>query len=133
MERKTSLSASYFACHSYVTRGLFVFNRISFLSHEYHLCVNRMYSYVIRMSLVCIRMSLVCYWYVFVCYSYVTGMYSYVIRTSLVYTRISLACICISFVCHSYVPVCHSYVFLPWTVTKLLIIKVMKQKDTKLT
>ena len=73
-------------CHSCVTR-------ISFVCHSY---VNRMYSYIIRMSLVCTRISFICQSSVFVCHSYVTRMYSYVIRMSHVCTRMSS-------VCHSYV------------------------------
>ena len=79
----------------------------------HHLYVNRIYSYVTRMSLVChtyvlafifmysyaIHMSFV----YTLCHPYVTRMYSYVIRMSLVCTRMSS-------VCHLYVLVCHPYV-----------------------
>ena len=61
---------------------IFLSNRMSFVCHSNvirmscHLCVSRMYSYVIRMSLVYTRMSSVCHWYVLVCHRYVTRIYS---------------------------------------------------------
>ena len=80
-----------FACHSYV---------------------NRMYSYVVRMSLVC--------------HPHVS-MYSYVIHMSLVCTRQSSTCHSYVLLCHPYVTrisfVCHSYVDLPWWYSNINFIK----------
>ena len=88
---------------------------MQFKCHSY---VNRMYSYVTRMSFVChsyvlvchsyvTRMSFLCHSYVLVCHSYVSRMYRYVIRVPLVCTRMS-------FVYHSCALVCHSYVTRLW-------------------
>ena len=71
--------------HSYLIVCHFFVTRLSFVCHSY---ANRMYSFVIRISL-CSRMSLVCHSYIFESHSYVTRMYSYVFRMSLVWTRMS--------------------------------------------
>ena len=64
--------------HSYLIVCHFFVTRVSFVCHSY---ANRMYSFVIRISL-CTRMSLVCH-------SYIFESHSYVFRISLVWTRMS--------------------------------------------
>ena len=74
-----------------VIRMSFVWNRLLLVCH---LCVTRMYSFIIHMSRVY--------------HLYVTRMFSYIIR------KFSYV-ICISLVCTRMSSVCHSYVVLPWT------------------
>ena len=89
-----------------------------------HSYINRMYSYLIRMSLVYARilsvwtlMSFVCHSYVIVCYLYVTRIYSYVMLWHSYAIRMSPICTRISSLCHSHVLVCrHLYVVLSWTI-----------------
>ena len=92
--RELNISICYLFCtsfcmllvyHSYLIVCHFFVTRVSFVCHSY---ANRMYSFVIRISL-CSRMSLVCHSYIFESHSYVTRMYSYVFRMSLVWTRMS--------------------------------------------